>query len=44
MFIAARLIGHTLWLGALMDEPVFREGAPPRIARQIEILKGFLKR
>jgi Ser/Thr protein kinase RdoA (MazF antagonist) len=41
-FIAARLLAHTLWLAGHLDEPMFRERAPGRVAGQVEVLERFL--
>ncbi len=42
-FIAARLLAHTLWLAGHLDEPMFQERAPQRVASQIDELERFLK-
>ncbi len=42
-FIAARLLAHTLWLAGHLDEPMFQERAPQRVASQINELERFLK-
>ena len=42
-FVAARLLAHTLWLAAHLDEPMFRERAPQRVASQVRELERFLR-
>jgi len=42
-FVAARLLAHTLWLAAHLDDPMFRERAPQRVASQVRELERFLR-
>jgi len=44
IFIASRIMGHTLWLAAHIGEPAFGPKAALRVAYQVNILKDFLKR
>jgi Ser/Thr protein kinase RdoA (MazF antagonist) len=43
-FIAARIMGHSLWLAAHIGEPAFGPKAALHVAYQVNILKDFLKR
>jgi Ser/Thr protein kinase RdoA (MazF antagonist) len=42
-FIAARIMGYTLWLAAHIGEPAFGAKAAVRVAYQVGILENFLK-
>lgn len=44
IFIAARIMGHTLWLAAHIGEPAFGEKAALRVTNQTGVLRDFLKR
>jgi len=46
VFMAGRIMGYTLWLAALMDNPMFAiiaKGIPARIDAQVTYLELFLK-
>ena len=44
IFTAARIMGHTLWVAAHIDEPAFGAKAAIRVSQQVEMLADFLKR
>lgn len=41
-FKAGRIMGHTIWLAALVDLPAFGQPAREHVARQLAMLRDFL--
>jgi hypothetical protein len=42
-FIAARIMGHTLWIAAHINKPAFGAKAALRVAQQLEWLRNALE-